>query len=456
MDFKLKLALRLAALLGTTLLLGWAALATGYHVTLVALLLLLVLQLLGLWRSLTTTNRELTRFLTAISHNDFTQSFKPASGDGGFRELGLAFEAIIERFREARGDKELQAAYLSAFIERLPTAVLALGDDERILHGNRALRELLRLPVAPLNLTQLRRHQSELAEALVQLQPGQTLNLQVKNQGETRNLKLACTILRSSGQQQKLITLQNIQEELDARELQAWQNLIRVMAHEIMNSLTPITSLADTATLCLDDSRAHRAAQEPQLQALLDDIGNALHTIGTRSQALWRFVDSYRRLSRLPTPLPRPFRVRDLFAQTQHLVRQRLDGVNFNMDCEPPELQLQADQEQLEQALLNLLNNSLDALHENPAPQITLSAWLQAGRIQLCVQDNGGGMTPAQLEQMFVPFFTTKRGGSGIGMSMARQIVHLNGGRIEAQSQPGAGTRIVLSFEEPRLLRHEH
>jgi nitrogen fixation/metabolism regulation signal transduction histidine kinase len=447
MGFKLKLALQLAALCATTLLLGWVVLATGYHATLVALVLLLCAQLAGLWRTLTTTNRELTRFLTAISHNDFTQSFKPVDGSGGFRELGQAFEAIIERFREARSDKELQAAYLSAFIERMPIAVLALGSDSRILHSNRALQELLRLPAPPPSLTQIRQHHPQLAEALEHLLPDQNLNLQLKGAGETRNLKLACTILRSRGQQQKLITLQNIQEELDAQELQAWQNLIRVMAHEIMNSITPITSLADTAAHFLDDTRAHPATQsDPQLHALLDDVGSALGTIGSRSQALWRFVDSYRRLSRLPTPLPRTFSVHDLFAQVQRLVEAQLGAVSFTAECEPLQLELKADQEQLEQALLNLINNSLDALQDRPAPRLALQAWQQAGRLLLRVEDNGCGMTPEQLEQVFVPFFTTKRGGNGIGMSVVRQIVHLNGGRIEVQSTPGAGTRVLLSF----------
>jgi nitrogen fixation/metabolism regulation signal transduction histidine kinase len=447
MDFKLKLALQLGALLLTMLLLSWVVLATGYYATRVALALLLCAQLAGLWRTLTTTNRELTRFLTAISHNDFTQSFKPVDGSGGFRELGQAFEAIIARFREARGDKELQAAYLSAFIERMPIAVLALGADGRILHSNRALQELLRLPAPPPHLAQIRQHHPQLAETLEQLQPDQNVNLQLKGSGETRNLKLACTILRSRGQQQKLITLQNIQAELDAQELQAWQNLIRVMAHEIMNSITPITSLADTAMHCLDDSRALPAARsDAQLQALLDDVGSALGTIGARSQALLRFVDSYRRLSRLPTPLPRSFGVRELFAQVRRLVEAQLGAVDFAIDCEPPELELKADQEQLEQALLNLINNSLDALQGHPAPRLVLSARQQAGRLLLRVDDNGCGMTPEQLEQMFLPFFTTKRGGNGIGMSVVRQIVHLNGGRIEVQSTAGEGTRVLLSF----------
>jgi nitrogen fixation/metabolism regulation signal transduction histidine kinase len=447
MGFKLKLALQLAALLVTTLLLSWVVLATGYYATRVALVLLLCAQLAGLWRTLTTTNRELTRFLTAISHNDFTQSFKPVDGSGGFLELGQAFEAIIERFREARSDKELQAAYLSAFIERMPIAVLALGDDGRILHSNRALQELLHLPAAPPSLAQIRQHHPQLAQTLQQLQPDQNLNLQLKGSGEARNLKLACTILRSRGQQQKLITLQNIQEELDAQELQAWQNLIRVMAHEIMNSITPITSLADTAAHCLDDSRAHPATQsDPQLHALLDDVGSALGTIGARSQALLRFVESYRRLSRLPTPLPRVFTLRELFAQVQRLVEAQLGGVNFVLDYEPKELELNADQEQLEQALLNLINNSLDALRDRPAPRLALSAWQQGGRVFLRVEDNGCGMTPEQLEQVFVPFFTTKRGGNGIGMSVVRQIVHLNGGRIEVQSTVNEGTRVLLSF----------
>lgn len=447
MGFKLKAALQLAGLSLTTLLLGWVVWHTDYRATPIALTLLLCAQVAVLWRTLTTTNRELTRFLDAISHNDFTQSFKPVAGDGGFRELGQAFEAIIERFRQARSDKELQAAYLSAFIERLPTAVLAVGTDGRVPHSNSKLQELLRLPAPPPSLAQIHQHHPQLAEALEQLQAGQSVTLQLKTAGDTRNLKIACTVLCTRGLQQKLLTLHNIQQELDAQELQAWQNLIRVMAHEIMNSITPITSLADTASRCLEDSRALPTTRsDPQLHALLDDVGSALETIGARSQALLRFVDSYRRLSRLPTPMPQTFRMQQLFTRVHQLVERQLGDVQFSVECEPPPLELRVDQEQLEQALLNLLNNALYAVAGQAEARISLRAWQQSGRVHLRVEDNGCGMTPEQLEKIFVPFFTTKRGGNGIGMSIVRQIVHLNGGRIEVQSNPGKGTSVLLSF----------
>src|SRR5690606_37688051 len=161
-----------------------------YHATTIALTLILMVQIAGLWRTLTTTNRELTRFLTAVSHNDFTQSFKPVDGDGGFRELGLAFEAIIERFREARSDKDVQAAEPRAFVARPRTPVLALAADDRRLHGNRALQAVLRLPAAPTSLAPIRQRHPQLAAALESLQAGQPLTVQVRNATETRHIKL--------------------------------------------------------------------------------------------------------------------------------------------------------------------------------------------------------------------------------------------------------------------------
>jgi len=286
-----------------------------------------------------------------------------------------------------------------------------------------------------------------LAAALYTRKPAASRQVRLSGTSEPKELTLACTILRSRGQQQKLVTLQNIRSELDAQELQAWQNLIRVMTHEIMNSITPLASLADTAQQCLDESRAHAAVREDaQLQALLDDVQSALHTIGSRGQGLLRFVDSYRRLSRLPPPAPRRFLVRDCFTNLCRLVQPQMAGVHFECHCAPDTLELHADPEQLEQALLNLVNNALDAVEGTAQPRLTLLAFTQNGRAMLRLEDNGCGMNSEQLEQIFVPFFTTKKHGNGIGMSVVRQIVQLNGGRIDVESTPGVGTRVTMSF----------
>lgn len=447
MAFKLKLALQLAGLLLTTLLLGWVAFATDYHATLLLVVLLLGVQLASLWRTLTVTNRELARFLNAISHNDFTQSFKPIAGDTEFRALSNAFESIAERFRQTRSDKELQAAYLSAFIERLPTAVLALDEQGGILHSNTALRDLLELSAPPRTLMQINQRHPVLTAALDSLKPSASKQVRLSNTSEPKELTLACTILRSRGQQQKLVTLQNIRFELDAQELQAWQNLIRVMTHEIMNSITPLASLADTAQQCLEESRMHVAVREDaQLQSLLDDVQSALLTIGSRGQGLLRFVDSYRRLSRLPSPVPRRFLVRDCFDNLRRLIRPQMDNVRLECHCTPETLELHADPEQLEQALLNLINNALDAVQGMEQPRLRVLAFTQNARVLVRVEDNGCGMNGEQLEQIFVPFYTTKKQGNGIGMSVVRQIAQLNGGRIDVESTPGNGTRVTMSF----------
>jgi len=144
--------------------------------------------------------------------------------------------------------------------------------------------------------------------------------------------------------------------------------------------------------------------------------------------------------------MPQTFRMQQLFTRVHQLVERQLGDVQFSVECEPPPLELRVDQEQLEQALLNLLNNALYAVAGQAEARISLRAWQQSGRVHLRVEDNGCGMTPEQLEKIFVPFFTTKRGGNGIGMSIVRQIVHLNGGRIEVQSNPGKGTSVLLSF----------
>jgi two-component system, NtrC family, nitrogen regulation sensor histidine kinase NtrY len=472
MGFNLKLTLHIGGLLLTMMLLVWVWQNTAYYATLFTLSLILLVQVGGLIKLVSTTNRELSRFLNAVKYADFSQSFQTTRKQHSFRELGAAFDGVIERLRSERSAKEEQATYLQAFVQQLPIAVLALHEDGRIAVSNQALQRLLNGRVCH-HLQQLKEFDSALGEFLERVKPGREQNFKLKRPYGTLQLKVSCTLLRMRGQQQKLISLQDISSDLETQELEAWHNLIRVMTHEIMNSLTPLTSLADTARHYIDEAREQlttlpssgKAASATHTQAsatlssegkldhatllaLLDDAASATTTIGKRGQALLRFVQSYRTLSRLPAPRIKTFQVQEVLHSVNALMRaQAADKVLLHCHCTPMTLELQADPELLEQALINLVKNALDAVADVPQPTITLSAELrELGQIALSVTDNGCGMDSETLSQIFVPFFTTKRGGSGIGMTLVRQIVHLNNGNIHVESSPAQGTRVLLVF----------
>jgi signal transduction histidine kinase len=256
------------------------------------------------------------------------------------------------------------------------------------------------------------------------------------------------TELKIGGRSFKIISLQDIHGELEAREVEAWQNLIRVLTHEIMNSATPISSLATTAAELLAEAR-ERPQTDGSLDSAIDDAQDAVETIAKRSSGLVRFVESYRRLTRLPQPTLRRLAVDDLLSRVVQLMNPELErrGIAVSQSVAPRNLEIVADPDLLEQVLINLLRNALDALAAASNPQIRVRAEIDAGgHPVIAVEDNGHGMDEQVRQNIFVPFFTTKQNGTGIGLSLVRQIMRSHHGSVGVQSAPGEGTAVRLSF----------
>jgi nitrogen fixation/metabolism regulation signal transduction histidine kinase len=452
MGFNLRVLLHIFGIQLTVTALAWCLTSdTSYYATMFTLSLLLLMQLAALVRYISHTNRELTRFLAAVQHGDFSQSFRGSYSHSSFRELGTAFDAVLERLRRERGDKETQASYLQAFVQQLPIPVFCLHEDEHITLGNLACLRLLGLKELN-HLRQLTDIDTSLSGAVCSLEPGHEQHIKVQRLSTALDLRLSCTLLRSKGQLHKLISLLDIRSALESRELEAWHNLIRVMTHEIMNSITPLTSLASTAHGYITEAREQ--LQQPDNSALatlnlLEDAASATATIGKRGSGLMRFVESYRTLTRIPPPRPIQFAVANLLKSVQELLQQQAQQQNVQLQfcCDPENMTLFADIDLLEQALLNLVKNAFDAVATAESPLIRMTGKLDsAGTAVIEVSDNGSGIPPDILESIFIPFFTTKRGGSGIGLSLVKQIVQLNGGRIEVASVPGTGTTFTLTF----------
>jgi two-component system nitrogen regulation sensor histidine kinase NtrY len=450
MGFNLKVLMHVTGILANVLLLGWLWSNYAYYATMLTLLIILTVQVSSLLRYISATNRELSRFLSAVKYADFSQSFRGNRSHSSFRELGEAFDGVIEKFRSERGAKEEQAVYLQAFVQQLPIAVFALHEDGRIVLGNQSFHRFLGRQIH--HLDQLRQFDETLANFIAKLRPSRDQGFKLKRPYGALHLKISCTLLRQRGQTHKLISIQDISSDLESQELEAWHNLIRVMTHEIMNSITPLTSLADTARHYIVEagSEAEKLdGNKDELLSLLHDAANATTTIGKRGQGLLRFVQSYRTLSRLPAPKPRTFRVKELLQGVATLMNEpaSTQHARLTFDCTPETLELKADPELLEQALINLVKNALDAVSGVNGAAIGMSAELrELGHVVLTVKDNGCGIEAEQIEHIFVPFFTTKRGGNGIGMTIVRQIVTQNGGMIRVSSAPGVGTSVTLTF----------
>jgi two-component system nitrogen regulation sensor histidine kinase NtrY len=266
--------------------------------------------------------------------------------------------------------------------------------------------------------------------------------------GNELYLTIQSTEMRIRGIDVKLVTLQNIQPELQKQELEAWQNLTRVLRHEIMNSITPISSLTSTLREILDHDMERKNSHYELKEEGADDLKEGLSTIENRSKGLIKFIDAYREYTSLPKPKISTVRLKDLIEKVAQLMKTELKKtmITFHCECASEYLTIQADVEMIEQVLINLLKNAIEALAETENPQLSLIGRYDDSAVRIEVTDNGPGIIREALEHIFVPFYTTKRTGSGIGLSLSRQIMQMHNGSISVESQPDVQTVFTLRF----------
>lgn len=441
--FRARVAVQVGLILAVCALVAYLAVTTTYYATMLLLVVALGLQTAALLRYVQRTNREIGRFLLAVQHADFAQSFETPGSTGSFGELGAAFEDVMRRFRAARAKQEQQAGYLDAVVEHIPIAVLAVDETGRVDLFNEAAKQLLGTR-ALRSLHEYRAFGDAFAARLMRLEHGSSELIEVRRDSEALKLNATATSLTIGEHDYRIISLQDISRQLEASELTAWQNLIRVLTHEIMNSVTPISSLASTAGEILADAR-----NDPRNSQAIDDAKDAVDTIAQRSDGLLHFVEGYRQLTRMPEPELKRIRVADVISRIRQLMRAELEsrGIGLEESVAPPTLEVDADAQLIEQALINLVRNAIEALDGAHTPEIRITASVDAaGHVTLAVADNGSGITDEARANVFVPFYTTKRDGSGIGLSLVRQIMRAHGGHAALVSAPGEGTTIRLSF----------
>jgi len=445
--YRQRFVVQLALLLANCFVLMWLVLTSAWYAVIVISMVLILAQVALIVRYLDQSNRAIARFLVTVKYDDVSQGFYRENAPESFRELGRAMEEIVSGLQKAKTEKEEQATYMRVLVQHIPVAVLAVLDDGGISLFNNAARRLFGLSDIQ-QLEQLKNFDPGLVEAIRTLEPGGERLVRVMHDNGLLQLNISATSLKLRGRAEKIVSIQDIQGQLENQEMEAWQNLIRVLTHEIMNSVTPITSLAQTASGTVEELIA-RLPQESDMQEDLQDTFDALDTVGRRGAGLMRFVESYRSLTRLPTANIRIFRLQEFLQRITTLMEESFKQleVEFSTDVDPESLELSGDPELLEQAVINLLKNAQDAVADAQNPQVSLSASLGSkGHIIIAVKDNGSGMDEDILNNIFVPFFTTKRHGTGVGMSLVRQIVRLHRGQVGIRSETGEGTQIRLRF----------
>ena len=451
--FILGISWRVAVLTALILAASWAAVGEAGTWLGAALIFGLALGMVfNLHYYVTDANRKISRFLESVRYSDFAVRYATSNAKGEtFAELNRQFNEVLEAFRQARAEKEANLQFLHTIVQHLSTGVLAFDQTGNLLLSNTAafqllgiyrLRQITDLPDNHRELAQLLRNLKSKGKALYQPEPGRQLAVQG-----------AALVLR--GQPVRLVTLQNIFPELQSKELEAWQNLTRVLRHEIMNSVAPIASLIGTMQTIVKEELPRNTDNA----AALTDLDEALDLVADRSRGLMNFVDAYRQFSAVPKPKLAEFRVKKLLEKIAQLLGPGLKnaGIALETQLEPDDLMLTADPEQIEMILINLVKNAREAIETaaggrrpgipHPPSLIRIKSGIsEKNRVFIEVADTGTGIDPQLMEEIFIPFFTTKESGTGVGLSLSKQIMQLHGGNIRVASTPGEGARFVLEF----------
>jgi nitrogen fixation/metabolism regulation signal transduction histidine kinase len=407
--------------------------------------LIIIAQLIELFRFASQTNRKLTRFLESVKYSDFISGFATDNKLGkSFRDLNTAFNEVLEAFRKARSEKEENWQYLNTIVQQVRTGILSFDSDGNLQLMNTNAKRFIGISNLK-NINELKEKDPKFYQALVDVEPGKSALHKVGNEFL---LTIQATELRIRGNTVKVVTLQNIQTELQKQELEAWQNLTRVLRHEIMNSITPISSLTSTLREILDSELIQKEDHYELKNEGADDLREGLGTIESRSKGLIKFIDAYREYTSLPQPKIKTVRLKDLLEKVAQLMKPELrkTSIDFYWQCESEYLTIQVDEEMIEQVLINLLKNAIEALDQQVNGKIELVGKYSDSVVIIEVSDNGSGIIKEALTRVFVPFFTTKKTGSGIGLALSRQIMQLHNGLITVTSEPEVRTVFTLKF----------
>lgn len=447
-NFRLNVLVRILILSSLIFIILWSLLNTEWQITPLVCGLLAILCVIDLIHYVEKTNREFTSFLEFIRHHDFSVNIANQGKGRVFADLGSAYKMLTSEYQRLNMEKEAHYQYLESVIEHISVALICLEGSGSVVLMNQQAKKLFKAPYLP-GTKSFNRIDKNLPEILQRLVDGERQLVSIKIEDETLQLVLYATEFQLLDHHYKLVSFQNIRDELEQREIDSWQKLIRVLTHEIMNSVTPIISLTsvirDTLLAHCEDRLNIRELTTGEKEDLLKSI----KSIESRSRGLMSFVRAYSNLTNLPTPDYATVEVMNLFNQVHTMMLPELEQttIRFDINCGDKDLSIRADPQMIEQVLINLIKNAMEALTGHDDPRIQLRAFInRQGKVLLQVVDNGPGIDAANMENIFIPFFTTKRKGSGVGLSISRQIMFVNKGLLSVKTTPGKGCIFTLRF----------
>ncbi|MCO6490555.1 MAG: ATP-binding protein [Phaeodactylibacter sp.] len=438
-NFRINIIVRISIIL---LMVAGAAISftQGYALTAVFIGFLLAIAVSNLIYYVNQTNRDLANFIESVQYNDFTTTTSARHKGESFDELYQSFNMVNRKFQDIRAEKEANHQFLQSIVEHINIGLLCFNDEGEVILMNKALQALIHKSYL-INLGALKQVDEGLWSTVKNLAPGERELIKLSLDNKIKQLAIQCIELVLQGEHFRLVSFQNIQSELEEQELVAWQKLIRILTHEIMNSVAPIASLSSTISDVISNN--------PSLdEGGMKHIKNSVDVIKKRSEGLLGFTETYRTLTRVPPPNFELVEARHLVEEICTLFRPELErkGIALNASFPVQPVTFQADPALLEQVLINLVKNAADAVSGRENPRIQVNVQKVGQKSQIIVVDNGQGISEEAMEQIFVPFFTTKKEGSGIGLSLSRQIMRMHKGNIELHSVEGEGTVVTLTL----------
>ena len=415
------------------------------YVTTVVTGFLIFFEVFELFNYIESTNKKLRRFFDAIKYNDFNMSFTHDNKLGRtFKELNMAFKDVIDAILAERKKREQFFQQLNVVVENIGTGIISIDDTGKVRLINRAALSLLGLENLR-NVDDLNSKSPALAKVLENLNDSHRATYK-NHRGQ--ELAITETRYKLGSDFFRLLAFQDIKAELQAKELEAWQNLTKVLRHEIMNSIAPISSLTSTLSEILaEDVEKHNGSYTITDESL-EDISEGLSTISGRSQGLIDFVNAYRDYTNLPTPEKHNISLNRLAQDAVNLLKKDFEtaGVTLNFRVPKQDLRVEADPQLIQQVLINLIKNAREAVEAQQNGEVTVNITSKNQEIMAEVEDNGPGITFEAREKIFMPFFSTKKRGSGIGLSLSKQIMQLHEGDILLRTELGQGATFVLVF----------
>ena len=409
--------------------------------------LTIVFLTINLISYLNSTNKKIRFFFDSVRNDDSNISFPVESGNASLNELYQSMNKVNLQIQQLKIENRQQEQYFRTLLEHLAAGIITYDNKGFILHANSSAKKLLSIDVLT-HLQQIERKDQKLFHAIKSIKPSERrLIASITEQGEIQ-LSLKATSFKTNNNELVILSIQDIKNELDEKEIESWMKLIRVLMHEIMNSITPITSLSESLSNIYTVGGKPVLPEEVNAKTIATTL-QGLNVIKEQGKGLMSFVESYRKLTRVPEPEKKLFKVADLMSRVQILYNslEKSDKSNLSVSLVNPDLEIFADQNLISQVLINLLKNALEANENNTDGKIRIVASEGSdNHPEICVIDNGPGISEENLDEIFVPFFTTRKNGSGIGLSISKQIMRVHGGNLKVRSAPDKETVFCLSF----------